>query len=165
MKRENIAKVYRERSVDAEVRRRNMSCKYMTRILQQECQSILEFCSTLFSRKEWKDERRILYGKPENSYEKLPEGALLVLFSGEETIKTNDEYYPFFADRSFVYLTGLSCKQAVLMAAKDGAGQVKETLYILPPDAFARALDRRACQTGRGTGDFRGTGDQIHRPV
>ena len=56
-----------ERSVDAEVRRRNMSCKYMTRILQQECQSILEFCSTLFSGKEWKDERRILYGKPEKN--------------------------------------------------------------------------------------------------
>ena len=76
-------------------------------------------------------------GNRKKLYEKLPEGALLVLFSGEETIKTNDEYYPFFADRSFVYLTGLSCKQAVLMAAKDGAGQVKETLYILPPDAFA----------------------------
>ena len=40
-------------------------------------------------------------------YEKLPAGALLAIFSGEEIRKTNDEYYPFFADRNFVYLTGL----------------------------------------------------------
>ncbi len=76
-------------------------------------------------------------GNRERLYEKLPAGALVVIFSGEEIIKTNDEYYPFFADRSFVYLTGLECKKAVLMAAKDGEGSVKEQLYILPPDAHA----------------------------
>lgn len=73
----------------------------------------------------------------ERLYEKLPAGSLLVMFSGEEIIKTNDEYYPFFADRSFVYLTGLECKQAVLLAAKDADGSVEEYIYILPPDSFA----------------------------
>ncbi len=67
-------------------------------------------------------------------YEKLPAGALCVLFSGEEIRKTNDEYYPFFADRNFVYLTGLECKDAVFLAAKDGDGTVRERVYILPPD-------------------------------
>ena len=76
-------------------------------------------------------------GNRERLYAKLPEGSLLVMFSGEEITKTNDEYYPFFADRSFVYLTGLECKEAVLLAAKDAEGSVEERVYILPPDAFA----------------------------
>lgn len=76
-------------------------------------------------------------GNREELYKKLPSGTLLVLFSGEEIRKTNDEYYPFFADRNFVYLTGLTCKDAVLLAAKDGDGAVKESIYILPPDALA----------------------------
>ena len=76
-------------------------------------------------------------GNRERLYAKLPSGSLLVMFSGEEITKTNDEYYPFFADRSFVYLTGLECKEAVLLAAKDAEGSVEERIYILPPDAFA----------------------------
>ena len=73
-------------------------------------------------------------GNRKRLYAKLPAGAMLVLFSGEEITKTNDEYYPFFADRSFVYLTGLECKEAVLFARKDAEGTVSESLYILPPD-------------------------------
>lgn len=73
-------------------------------------------------------------GNRKRLYEKLPAGALLVMFSGEEVRKTNDEYYPFFADRSFVYLTGLECKEAVLVAMKDGDGATSERLYILPPN-------------------------------
>lgn len=67
----------------------------------------------------------------------MPEGSLLAIFSGKDIIKTNDEYYPFFADRNFVYLTGLECKEAVLFAMKDGSGKVDERLYILPPDDYA----------------------------
>ena len=70
-------------------------------------------------------------------YAALPAGSLLAVFSGEEIRKTSDEFYPFFAERNFVYLTGLECKQAVLLAMKDGAKTVRERLYILPPDAHA----------------------------
>lgn len=70
-------------------------------------------------------------------YDQMKEHSLLVLFSGTELRKTNDEYYPFYAERNFVYLTGLESKQAVLLAWKDGAGSVGERLYILPPDAMA----------------------------
>ena len=76
-------------------------------------------------------------GNRKRLYDMLPAGSLLVLFSGNQIIKTNDEYYPFFADRSFVYLTGLECKEAVLLAAKDAEGSTKEIIYILPPDFLA----------------------------
>ncbi len=70
-------------------------------------------------------------------YEKMQPDSLLILFSGEEIRRTNDEFYPFFAQRNFVYLTGLSCKEMVFLAQKDGTGAVQERLYILPPDLMA----------------------------
>lgn len=70
-------------------------------------------------------------------YEKLAPGSCLVLFSGEEVRKTNDEYYPFFADRDFFYLTGIDQKESILMAVKESSGQVWERLYILPSDPMA----------------------------
>lgn len=76
-------------------------------------------------------------GNRERLYAMMQPGSLLMLFSGEEIRKTNDEYYPFFADRSFVYFTGLKCRQAVLLVLKDAEGSVAERLYLLPPDAIA----------------------------
>ncbi len=80
----------------------------------------------------------------------LPESVLL-LFSGEEVRKTNDEYYPFFADRNFVYLTGLDCKEAVLLALKDANGTVTERLYILPPDPMAERWTGRRVKPEEAT--------------
>ena len=68
-------------------------------------------------------------------YEDMKPYSVLVMFSGEEIRKTNDEFYPFFADRSFVYLTGIHQKECVLLAFKC-AEAVEERLYILPPDAM-----------------------------
>ena len=62
-------------------------------------------------------------GNRERLYAMMQPGSLLMLFSGDEIRKTNDEYYPFFADRSFVYFTGLKCRQAVLLALKDAEGR------------------------------------------
>lgn len=70
-------------------------------------------------------------------YQHMDAGSLLAIFSGEELWKCGDECFPFFADRNFVYLTGLKCKSAVLLAAKDKNGSVQERLYLLPPDALA----------------------------
>ncbi len=70
-------------------------------------------------------------------YEKMKPASLAVLFSGQEIRKSADDFYPFFAERNFVYLTGLSCKEAVFLAVKDGQGAVSERLYLLPPDAMA----------------------------
>ncbi len=69
-------------------------------------------------------------------YASLEDGTLALIFSGVEVRKTQDENYPFYADRNFVYLTGIERERFILMAEKDG-GQVKETMFILPPDAHA----------------------------
>ena len=82
-------------------------------------------------------ERSFHEGNRQRLYGALTPGSLLAVFSGEEIRKTNDEYYPFFADRSFVYLTGLEGKEFVLLAGKDGEGTAWERLYILPPTPSA----------------------------
>lgn len=73
-------------------------------------------------------------GNRERMYRQMKENSLLVIFSGTEVRKTNDEYYPFYTDRNFLYLTGLDSKEFVLVARKDSQGQVKEKVYLLPPD-------------------------------
>ena len=103
-------------------------------------------------------------GNRERLYNMLPGGSLVAIFSGKDIIKTNDEYYPFFADRNFVYLTGLECKEAVLLAAKDGEGTVDERLYILPPDDHAERwtgirVKPDQAEAVSGAGDIRSTED------
>lgn len=63
--------------------------------------------------------------------------SVAVIFAGKEIRKTNDEYYPFFTDRNFLYLTGLDSKEFILMMRKDAQGQVTERVYILAPDRMA----------------------------
>ena len=74
------------------------------------------------------------YGNRQRLYRTLPEDTLVLLFSGHAKKKTADEDYPFYADRNFVYLTGLDCEGFVFLAEKSG-GRVKETVFILPPNA------------------------------
>ena len=69
-------------------------------------------------------------------YASMTPGSALVLFSGHAPRKTADEMYPFFADRSFVYFTGIEQENTVFLAVKDDL-QVAETIYLLPPDAHA----------------------------
>ena len=66
-------------------------------------------------------------------YATLPDNTMLVTFSGKEVIKTADEYYPFFANRNFVYLTGLDRKEFILAAFKCG-DNVEEKIFIQPKD-------------------------------
>ncbi|MBQ6896224.1 MAG: aminopeptidase P family protein [Oscillospiraceae bacterium] len=72
-------------------------------------------------------------GNREKLYASLPNGTLLVTFSGKEVIKTADEFYPFYANRTFAYLTGITQKELVLVAFKINF-KVEETLYVLPCD-------------------------------
>lgn len=76
-------------------------------------------------------------GNRSRLYEQIKPGALLVLFSGTELRRSADAYYPFYADRNFVYLTGIQQKSSVLLAEKDAAGSVRERLYLLPKDMMA----------------------------
>jgi len=69
--------------------------------------------------------------------ETMEPNSVAVIFAGKEIRKTNDEYYPFFTDRNFLYLTGLDSKEFILMMRKDAQGQVTERVYILPSDLMA----------------------------
>lgn len=64
----------------------------------------------------------------------MKENSLLVMFSGTEVRKTNDEFYPFYTDRNFLYLTGLDSKELALMVKKDKEGCIQEKIFILPPN-------------------------------
>ncbi len=76
-------------------------------------------------------------GNRQRLYAAMKPASLLVMFSGEDIRKTNDEYWPFFTDRNFYYLTGLNSHDFALLAAKDASGAVSERVYILPPDLMA----------------------------
>lgn len=78
--------------------------------------------------------REFYQGNRKRLYKKMKENSLLLLFSGTEVRKTADEFYPFYTDRNFLYLTGLDSKELVLLAKKDGEGKVEEKVYLLPPD-------------------------------
>ena len=63
----------------------------------------------------------------------LAPGDLMLFFSGEGVRKTADEDYPFFANRNFLYLTGVKQERsALLLHHKDGS--VEERLFVLKPD-------------------------------
>ena len=65
--------------------------------------------------------------------EHIGEGEILLVFAGNSQRKTADEMYPFFTNRSFLYLAGVRQERtALLMARREG--EVKETLYALTPD-------------------------------
>ena len=93
-------------------------------------------------------------------YAMLEPDSILLLFSGVEIRKTNDEYYPFFAERDFLYLTGIEQKESILLALKDSSGTVTERLYILPSDMMAerwtgRRLTEYEAESLSGVSDIR----------
>ena len=69
-------------------------------------------------------------------YKSLDVGTIVVLFSGKELRKTADEYYPFYANRNFVYMTGIDQRECILVAEQRGA-VVRETIFVLEPDDLA----------------------------
>lgn len=80
-------------------------------------------------------EAQFYKGNRDAFMEKLEPGSLALFFSGSPVRKTADEDYGYFANRNFVYLTGMEQKDTILMLEKDASGY-RETLFILPPNAF-----------------------------
>lgn len=100
-----------------------------------------------------------IHNRQEVCSELLP-GSLLVLFAGEEIRKTGDEYFPFFADRNFLYMTGICQKESIYLAVKDANGTLSQRLYLLPKDAMAERWTgtRLTCAEAEalsGIGDIR----------
>jgi Xaa-Pro aminopeptidase len=75
------------------------------------------------------ENRKAMYGS-------IKEPSLIIMFSGHAPRKTADEYYPFFANRNFVYTTGVESQSSIFMAEIDGAF-IRETMFILPKDLLA----------------------------
>ena len=63
--------------------------------------------------------------------------------------ETNDEFYPFYTNRNFLYLTGLDGKELAFLVRKDGGGRVAEKAYLLPPDPMAERWTGRAWPPAR----------------
>lgn len=72
-------------------------------------------------------------GNRKELYSNLENDSLVILFSGKAPRKTNDEDYPFFTNRNFLYLTGIEQANTILMTSVSN-GEYQEKLYILPPD-------------------------------
>jgi len=78
-------------------------------------------------------------------YDRIPGDALIVVFAGEALRRTADATHAFFANRNFAYLTGAGLPNAqrfAFLAEKKG-DQVRETLFILPPDAHLERWNGR----------------------
>ena len=52
--------------------------------------------------------------------EHLEQGELAVFLSGEALRKSADDDYPFYANRNFVYLTGIEQRDSILVLYRDG---------------------------------------------
>jgi len=73
-----------------------------------------------------------LYSKRrEKLLNSLGKDAAVILFSGKAPAKSEDEFFQFYVNRNFYYLTGLEKEDMVLLMVKTD-NVVRETLFILP---------------------------------
>jgi Xaa-Pro aminopeptidase len=63
----------------------------------------------------------------------LADNDAMLFFSGESIRKTADENFPFFANRNFLYLTGIRQEQSALLLQRKG-DLVSECLFVTKPD-------------------------------
>lgn len=75
-------------------------------------------------------------GNRETMYKSLKAGSVAVVFSGHVPRRTNDEEYPAFANRNFLYATGIEQQDTILLATIE-ENEIKETLFVLPSDLRA----------------------------
>lgn len=97
-------------------------------------------------------------GNRQRFADSMKPGSIAVLLAGREIRKTHDEYYPFFAQRNFVYLTGIQQKNSVLVICKETSGTVSQRLYILPGDALTERWTGRRLTAGEAE-DISGISD------
>ncbi|MCY0902830.1 MAG: aminopeptidase P N-terminal domain-containing protein, partial [Firmicutes bacterium] len=69
----------------------------------------------------------------ERILEALPDGSILILFSGEAAVASRDTTLPFWVQRSFYYLTGLDREGMILCLRRNGQ-QRDCMVWTLPKD-------------------------------
>ena len=92
-------------------------------------------------------------------YARLEGGSIAAVHSGTAPRRTNDEYYPFFADRNFMYLTGVDQEDAMLLGF--GGDGFNETLFIPPPDLMWERWNGERIKAGTAS-DISGINDIKH---
>lgn len=65
--------------------------------------------------------------------ESVEDRSMVVLFSGNQVMKSEDEEYPFDVNRSFYYFTGID-REGMILVLRKVNGNVYSTLYIPPFD-------------------------------
>jgi Xaa-Pro aminopeptidase len=68
----------------------------------------------------------------------MSDGDALLFFGGEPVRKSADESFPFFANRNFLYLTGIKQEHSTLLLLKKG-DLLSECLFVTKPD-FEREI-------------------------
>lgn len=84
-------------------------------------------------------------GNRADLYSRVGNDAIIVMLAGHAPRRSADAYYGFYCNRNFAYITGASDASTqgfVFMAEKHGEN-VRETLFILPPDAHAERWNGR----------------------
>ena len=96
----------------------------------------------------------------QNLAAKLPDNALALFFSGFAPRKRADEDYPFFADRNFVYLTGIARDAGLILAIRKENGT-----YALSASARSsqRTLDGTSHKSRRSIRPLRDRGHRLYR--
>ncbi|MCL2007555.1 MAG: aminopeptidase P N-terminal domain-containing protein [Treponema sp.] len=92
-------------------------------------------------------------------YNRLEKGSIALTFSGKAPRKTNDQYYPYFTERNFLYLTGVEQTDSTLMLA--AGDSLNETLFIPPPDSMIERWQGTRVKANEAT-DISGIKDILH---
>lgn len=79
----------------------------------------------------------IFSGRRNELLNKIEEGSVLVLDSGEAKHKTTDQFFHYIPQRNFFYLTGINDENTRLMVLKQG-GTIKEFLFIVETTEYMR---------------------------
>ncbi|WP_139692889.1 aminopeptidase P family protein [Sporolactobacillus terrae] len=80
-------------------------------------------------------EKHFFIRNREKLYQKLEDQSLVLLFAGEAAHQSADESYPFYPNRNFYYMTGITEPKVIFVAVKFG-GKVEETLFIQRADPW-----------------------------
>ena len=65
----------------------------------------------------------------EKLFNSLPDFSLALVYSGVSKICSEDEFYPFEANRNFFYLTGIEQENSILMLVK-APGEKRTYLFL-----------------------------------
>src|SRR5215212_9894871 len=87
---------------------------------------------TLTSEKENEMDKRFYNENRQRLETYMMDKDVMLFFSGEPVRKTADEEFPFFANRNFLYLTGIKQAQSALLLQKHGE-LISERLFVNKP--------------------------------